>query len=322
MNLRGLILCELTTFCILKFCLYEKYLPVKYFKTLFLGGALYNFAKIKDYIAIYQRYLNAPFHHPLAFIFGLISSPLLPFFHTITTFITFSKTDLLPYAAVHYRNGFESACRRRNHPVVSKAADQTDHPDHRHPQSIEVRTSSPRFKPSPAALRPNRRIAIAVDLSNESAYAVKWAVENYVRPSDTVTLVHVNSTSVLYGADWGPFASTTTIDPTVSEEERDNFTAAKANHLAQPLAEANVPYKIHIVKDHDMKERLCLEVERLGFSALITGSRGAGVLRKSTKGKLGSVSDYCVQHCSCPVVVVRYNQEKEEEEEEAASDLI
>ncbi|KAL0319719.1 UNVERIFIED_CONTAM: Universal stress protein PHOS32 [Sesamum radiatum] len=160
--------------------------------------------------------------------------------------------------------------------VVPKAADQTDHSDHRHPKPVEVRISSPRFNPSPAASPPNRRIAIAVDLSNESAYAVKWAVENYVRPGDTVTLVHVNSTSVLYGADWGSFA-TTTIDPTVSEEERDNFTAAKANHLAQPLAEAKVPYKIHIVKDHDMKERLCLEVERLGFSALIIGSRGAGV---------------------------------------------
>ncbi|KAL0405639.1 UNVERIFIED_CONTAM: Universal stress protein PHOS32 [Sesamum latifolium] len=154
----------------------------------------------------------------------------------------------------------------------------------------------------------------SVDLSNESAYAVNWAVENYVRPGDTVTLVHVNSTSVLYGADWGSFATTTTIGPTVSEEERDHFTAAKANHLAQPLAEANVPYKIHIVKDHDMEERLCLEVERLGFSALIIGSRGAGFLRKSAKGKLGSVSDYCVQQCVCPVVVVRYNQEEEEEE--------
>ncbi|KAL0311214.1 UNVERIFIED_CONTAM: Universal stress protein PHOS32 [Sesamum angustifolium] len=196
--------------------------------------------------------------------------------------------------------------------VVSKAADQTDHPDHRHPQPVEVRTSSPRFNPSARRLAPQPPLAVAVDLSNESAYAVKWAVENYVRPGDTVTLVHVNSTSVLYGADWGSFAATTTIDPTVSEEERDNFTAAKANHLAQPLAEANVPYKIHIVKDHDMKERLCLEVERLGLSALITGSRGAGVLRKSAKGKLRSVSDYCVQHCVCPVVVV----EEEEEEEE------
>lgn len=71
-----------------------------------------------------------------------------------------------------------------------------------------------------------------------------------------------------------------------------------------------MPVKIHIVKDHDMKERLCLEVERLGLSAVIMGSRGIGASRRSSNGKLGSVSDYCVQHCACPVVVVRYNREE------------
>ncbi|KAK6134872.1 hypothetical protein DH2020_031356 [Rehmannia glutinosa] len=201
---------------------------------------------------------------------------------------------------------------------------------------VQVRTSSPRFPPSPAT--PNsiitstspssRRIAIALDLSDESAYAVKWAVENYIRPGDTVILLHVRSTSVLYGADWGSSTPTTApsnnpfsvTSPRKMEEEIDNFTAAKASRLAQPLVDANVPFKIHIVKDHDMKERLCLEVERLGLSAVIMGSRGIGALRRSSKGKLGSVSDYCVQHCACPVVVVRYNQEEKpaaEEEDEA-----
>ncbi|KAL6205859.1 hypothetical protein ACLB2K_023111 [Fragaria x ananassa] len=33
-------------------------------------------------------------------------------------------------------------------------------------------------------------------------------------------------------------------------------------------------FKIHIRKDRDMKERLCLEVERLGLSSVIMGSRG------------------------------------------------
>lgn len=71
-----------------------------------------------------------------------------------------------------------------------------------------------------------------------------------------------------------------------------------------------MPFKIHIVKDHDLKERLCLEVERLGLSAVIMGSRGFGALRKNSKGRLGSVSDYCVHHCVCPVVVVRYPEER------------
>jgi hypothetical protein len=31
----------------------------------------------------------------------------------------------------------------------------------------------------------------------------------------------------------------------------------KATAMAKLLVQAQIPYKIHIVKDHDMKERLC-----------------------------------------------------------------
>ncbi|XP_047944979.1 universal stress protein PHOS32-like [Salvia hispanica] len=216
-----------------------------------------------------------------------------------------------------------------------------------HIQPVQVNTSSPRFPPPPAT--PNsiyassssspslRRIAIAVDLSDESAFAVRWAADNYIRPGDTVILLHVRSTSVLYGADWGsstptsaggsgagnPFtkssaggAAAASPPPPAEEEEVNRLTARKAGKLAQPLAEAHVPVKIHIVKDHDMKERLCLEVERLGLSAVIMGSRGIGAkARGGGDGRLGSVSDYCVQHCACPVVVVRYKTRDEDEDE-------
>lgn len=95
------------------------------------------------------------------------------------------------------------------------------------------------------------------------------------------------------------------------EDDFSNLTTSKANDLAQPLIDGNIPFKIHIVKDHDMKERLCLEVERLGLSAVIMGSRGFGASRRTSKGRLGSVSDYCVHHCVCPVVVVRFGDDKD-----------
>ncbi|XP_018634261.1 universal stress protein PHOS32 [Nicotiana tomentosiformis] len=186
----------------------------------------------------------------------------------------------------------------------------------RPPTAIMHQPASPRFPSGTPTSRANRKIAIAVDLSDESAYAVKWAVQNYLRPGDGVILLHVRPTSVLYGADWG--AIDVSVDTTNEESQQkleddfDNFTTTKANDLAQPLVEGNIPFKIHIVKDHDMKERLCLEVERLGLSAVIMGSRGFGASRRSIKGgRLGSVSDYCVHHCVCPVVVVRYPDDKD-----------
>jgi nucleotide-binding universal stress UspA family protein len=190
--------------------------------------------------------------------------------------------------------------------------------------------SAPQAAASAAASSPHRRIGIAVDLSDESAFAVKWAVQNYLRPGDAVVLLHVRPTSVLYGADWGavdvslPNPGDGAEDDDDSEaaarrieDDYDAFTASKADDLARPLKDAGIPYKIHIVRDHDMKERLCLEVERLGLSAVIMGSKGFGAARRTSKGRLGSVSDYCVHHCVCPVVVVRSPDEGSAEDGEA-----
>ncbi|MQM06795.1 hypothetical protein Taro_039619 [Colocasia esculenta] len=165
------------------------------------------------------------------------------------------------------------------------------------------------------------RVRAALRKSDESAHAVKWALQNYLRPGDAMVLLHVLSTSVLYGADWGAVdvlasavgeGSGSDEEQQKLEDEFDAFTTTKAQDLARPLAETQIPFKIHIVKAHDMKERLCLEVERLGLSAVIMGSRVVGTSRE--EGQLGSVSDYCVHHCVCPVVVVRYPDEREGDE--------
>ncbi|CAN1239329.1 Universal stress protein PHOS32 [Linum grandiflorum] len=215
-------------------------------------------------------------------------------------------------------------------------------PDHPQLPTIKIHhPSSPRHShhhhhhhisstPTPTA-GARRKIGVAVDPSDESAYAVKWAVDHYIRPGDAVVLLHVSPTSVLFGADWGPLPlSTPTQTPRHGAGDHHNtdntsgrgqpqgeddfamFTASKAADISKPLKDAQIPYKIHIVKDHDMKERLCLEVERLGLSVVIMGSRGFGASKRGSDGRLGSVSDYCVHHCVCPVVVVRFPEDKDE----------
>eukprot|EP00271_Cylindrocystis_brebissonii_P000236 TRINITY_DN10283_c0_g1_i1.p1 TRINITY_DN10283_c0_g1~~TRINITY_DN10283_c0_g1_i1.p1 ORF type:complete len:193 (-),score=35.15 TRINITY_DN10283_c0_g1_i1:994-1572(-) len=165
----------------------------------------------------------------------------------------------------------------------------------------------------PHTPKSGRRIAIAVDLSDESAHAVRWAVQNYLRPDDQVIVLHVRPTSVLYGADWGASDAALAASPDATqkmEDEYDAFTISKSEELAKPLSKAGIQFQIKIVKDHDMKERLCLEVERMRVSACIMGSRGFGAEKRSRKARLGSVSDYCVHHCDCPVVVVRMPEAK------------
>ncbi|KAJ6292438.1 hypothetical protein OIU78_024585 [Salix suchowensis] len=135
---------------------------------------------------------------------------------------------------------------------------------------VQVQPPSPRLHVTTPTTGAQRRIGIAVDLSDESAFAVKWAVQNYLR-SENYNLDDQNEA----------------IQQKI-EEDFNLFTSTKANDIAQPLVDANIPFKIHIVKDHDMKERLCLEVERLGLSTVVMGSRGFGASRRSSKGRLGS----------------------------------
>ncbi|KAJ4907619.1 Usp domain-containing protein [Raphanus sativus] len=154
------------------------------------------------------------------------------------------------------------------------------HSPHNHHHHNSSSTPSSAATPTPTA-GARRKIGVAIDLSSESAFAVRWAVDHYIRPGDAVVLLHVSPTSVLYGADWGPLPLKTTPQDQPSQEDFDAFTSSKVADLARPLKESGFPYKIHIVKDHDMRERLCLEIERLGLSAVIMGSRGFGAEKKS-----------------------------------------
>ncbi|MBA0602315.1 hypothetical protein Gorai_002500 [Gossypium raimondii] len=92
--------------------------------------------------------------------------------------------------------------------------------------SLRIQPTSPRV---PLSVTPTagaqRRIAITVDLSDESAYAVRWSVQNYLRPGDAVILLHIHPTSVLYGADLGsvkvqtiPYSTTNHENATADEE--------------------------------------------------------------------------------------------------------
>ncbi|AEE76476.1 unnamed protein product [Arabidopsis thaliana] len=133
-----------------------------------------------------------------------------------------------------------------------------------------------------------RKIGIAVELSEESAFTVRWAVDNYIRQGDDIIILHVSPTAGLFGADWGYYPLQTQPPYTTAS------IFSKVADLGKPLKEAGFPHTIHTVKDYDKRERLCLETQRLNLTALIMGFGD------------GSVSDFCVHHCVCQVVVVRY----------------
>ena len=177
----------------------------------------------------------------------------------------------------------------------------------------------------------NKKVGIVVDFSKESICAVKWAVSHYIRPHDIVFLIHVQPTHTLYGADWGDksmndakknknlmngkrkFKFTKTLkDLNVSKGLEKGQTlghilksSQRGQLLIKPLEKANINYIVHIVKDHDLKERICLEAKRLKVDALIIGSTRSTFQDHSSSLSLSSIVNYCVHHCDCPVLVVQ-----------------
>ncbi|CAI5475372.1 unnamed protein product [Closterium sp. Yama58-4] len=153
----------------------------------------------------------------------------------------------------------------------------------------------------------------------DSLHAVDWAIENHLRPSDLVTMLHVQSPTEaltapgIYAA-WDSDAGGAALgDTTMSEaamdqllvrtEERQSAVNAELKRLLlQRCSNAELQCEVRVVRDADPRERIVSEVADTDADVLILGSRGMGPVKRML---IGSVSDYCVNHAPCPVVVVK-----------------
>eukprot|EP00475_Leptophrys_vorax_P038160 TRINITY_DN6678_c0_g1_i1.p2 TRINITY_DN6678_c0_g1~~TRINITY_DN6678_c0_g1_i1.p2 ORF type:complete len:176 (-),score=10.32 TRINITY_DN6678_c0_g1_i1:520-1047(-) len=150
-------------------------------------------------------------------------------------------------------------------------------------------------------LRKSRKILVAVDPSDEASYALKWALENVIQPDDKIHLLHAQPYPKVYAGPAGPgfYVPPEVVETMKKQEEvvsRQVLKAAKAmcDHF-------NVKAEADVIEG-EPRESICDAVEQLGVQLLVIGSHGYGAVKRAF---LGSVSDYCVHHAACPVVVVR-----------------
>jgi nucleotide-binding universal stress UspA family protein len=137
--------------------------------------------------------------------------------------------------------------------------------------------------------RQGYRIVVGVDGSPSSATALRWALRQAGLTGGTVTAVMA----------WDY--------PALSEWEIHNpaaFTSAKTKALAKVIrdvATEDTSQVVHkqVVQGHPAKA--LLDVAQAA-DLLVVGKRGRGGFSGAL---LGSVSQYCVLHVPCPVVVVR-----------------
>jgi len=141
-------------------------------------------------------------------------------------------------------------------------------------------------------------IVVGVDGSPSSLRALRWAVRQAGLVDAPVEAVIAWQDPAVYstGFEWAPVSF-----------DGDSLAAAAEKVLADSLAQVTAgqqtempPTQVlpRVVQGHPAQ--VLLEAAR-GAQMLVVGSRGHGTLAGML---LGSVSQHCVQHAPCPVLVV------------------
>ncbi|GAB2271410.1 hypothetical protein Dimus_006248 [Dionaea muscipula] len=156
---------------------------------------------------------------------------------------------------------------------------------------------------------------VAVDGSEESMNALRWAIDN-VRlrlptpespEGGSFVVLHVQPPpSIAAGINPGPipFGGPSVEVPAFTaaiEAHQGRITEAILNRALEICAEKNVTVKTQVVVG-DPKEKICEVAENSHADLLVMGNRAFGPIKRLF---LGSVSKFCSNHASCPVLIVK-----------------
>ncbi|XP_022961627.1 universal stress protein PHOS34-like [Cucurbita moschata] len=160
-----------------------------------------------------------------------------------------------------------------------------------------------------------RCVIVAVDGSEESMGALRWAFENLKLRSSapdsndgTFIVLHVQPPpTIAAGLSPGPIPFGGPSDLEVPaftaaiESHQRRITAAILDHASRICSEYKVNVETKVVIG-DPKEKICEAAENLHADLLVMGSRAFGPIKRMF---LGSVSNYCTNHVECPVIIVK-----------------
>lgn len=136
-----------------------------------------------------------------------------------------------------------------------------------------------------------RRIVVGVDGSATSRSALRWAVEQAEMTGGTVDAVHAWQAPATDG--WNPmFDLVETLTKAGEQMLADAITEVAGRH-------PSVPVRPRVIEGHPASVLLTAAE---GADLLVLGCRGHGGF---VGALLGSVSQHCVHHATCPVVVIR-----------------
>ncbi len=142
---------------------------------------------------------------------------------------------------------------------------------------------------------PGRRIVVGVDGSPSSKAALAWAVRQAELTGASVEAVMAWHYPVMAGgAPFVPVGAMYTAD-------YGEYAAMVLNGAICETVDPDRPVKVSSTVREGNAAHVLLDAS-VGAELLVVGSRGHGGF---TEALLGSVSQACVHHARCPVVIVR-----------------
>jgi nucleotide-binding universal stress UspA family protein len=139
------------------------------------------------------------------------------------------------------------------------------------------------------------RIVVGVDGSKSSKQALAWAIQQAELTGATVEAVIAWRYPIAFaGAPYAPIGSLMDTDFAGTAER---VLSAAVSETTDPSG----PVKVSSTVREGNAPQILIEAAD-GADLLVVGSRGHGGF---TEALLGSVSQHCVHHARCPVVIIR-----------------
>ncbi|XP_062200151.1 universal stress protein A-like protein [Phragmites australis] len=163
--------------------------------------------------------------------------------------------------------------------------------------------------PAPQLGQPRRqKVIVAVDESECSRYTLEWTLRNLAPtlapPLLLLTVQPLVPIGYVSAASFGVPLGTVPVPPELvksMQEQQRHLTQALLDKAKAICADHGVAVET-VVEVGDPKEVICEAAEKRNVDLLVLGSHSRGPIQRLF---IGSVSNYCVHHSKCPVLVVK-----------------